>query len=214
MNRQLLKFSRQRLSQIPPGASVLDVGVGSAPYWDLRPDLNWVGLDVVAGPKVKFVISKDSSWPIPDRSFEYIFCTQVIEHIETPHSLVSEIERVLKPGGEVILNAPFIYPFHGMPDDHFRYTTSQLCFLFKKFDIIEYGIIGRVGSSMATILLNFTNYRISQNMFLKGCRIILFPFWLAWNAVINLLFVALDKVDNTESFPLNTYLIAKSFRQK
>jgi SAM-dependent methyltransferase len=213
MNRQLLKFSKQRLKQIPIGAEVLDVGVGSAPYWYLRPDLKWTGLDVIDGPNVDFVIAKDFTWPIPNQSIDYIFCTQVIEHVENPESLVSEIERVLIPGGTVILNAPFFYPFHGMPDDHLRYTTSQLNYLFRKFNISECGILGGVGSSVATILLNFTNYQISQSTFLKTCHVFLFPLWLFWNATINLGFVLIDKFDKTNSFPLNTFLIANSYQQ-
>jgi SAM-dependent methyltransferase len=208
MNRLLLDFSKQQLTRLPVGSSVLDVGVGSAPYWNLRRDLDWRGIDVIEGQNVDFLINKDSSWPIQDSSFDYILCTQVIEHVENPAHLVSEIRRVLKPGGSIILNAPFLYPFHGMPQDQMRYTTSQLEYFFKDFEILECGTLGGVGSSIATIWLNFVNYQISQSSFLQLLKVFLFPLWLLGNVLANLLFVSLDKFDTTKSFPLNTYLVA------
>jgi len=210
MNRQLLTFSRNQLQKLPSGSSILDVGVGSAPYWNLRSDLNWLGIDVADGPKVDFIINKDSSWPISNATFDYIFCTQVLEHVENPAFLISEIRRVLKPGGSVILNAPFLYPFHGMPNDQARYTTTQLEYLFKEFDVHECGTLGGAGSSIATIWLNFVNYQISQSLILQFLKLFLFPLWLMGNAFTNLLLVSIDKFDTTDSFPLNTYLIATS----
>lgn len=213
MNRLLISFARKQLNEIPKGASVLDVGVGSGPYWDLRPDLNWQGLDITDGERVDYLITGDLPWPIENKKFDVVLCTQVIEHVEDPDFLVSEIERVLKSGGRVILNAPFLYPFHGMPDDQMRYTTTKLTKLFKEFDVLQCGVLGGVGSSLATIILNFVNYKVSQNLFLQIVRLFLLPIWLVFNAICNLLLVSLDKIDNTNSFPLNTYLIAIS-RQK
>jgi ubiquinone/menaquinone biosynthesis C-methylase UbiE len=208
MNRILLNFSKVQLAGIPPNSSVLDVGVGSAPYWYLRGDLEWLGLDVLEGPNVNFVLKKDSEWPIESNSIDQILCTQVLEHVENPKFLVSEVRRVLKPGGTIILNAPFLYPFHGMPNDQARYTTSQLEYYFKDFEIRDIGTLGNVGSSLATIILNFTNYKLAQKPSSQFFKVILFPIWLLFNFTINIIFVSLDYFDSTESFPLNTYIIA------
>ena len=40
--------------------------------------------------------------------------------------MVSEIARILRPGGVCIISAPFMVPYHTDPDDYFRYTTSGL----------------------------------------------------------------------------------------
>ena len=212
MNRQLLSFAHKYIEEIPKGSTVLDVGVGSAPYWHVRPDLEWRGLDVTPSEKTDYLITKSSSWPIQDNSFDVVLCTQVIEHVEDPTFLVAEIQRILKPGGKVILNAPFLYPFHGMPEDQARYTTSQLLYFFKEFEFLDIGILGGVGSSLATIYLNFVNYKISGNFLLQILKIFLLPIWFIGNALCNLVLVGLDKFDNTNSFPLNTYLIAKAPR--
>lgn len=209
MNRLLLNFATSKLLDFKQETSVLDVGVGSAPYWNLREDLIWSGLDVETTPYSNFLIEKNKSWPINDNSFDNVFCTQVIEHVEEPSFLVTEIWRVLRPGGLVILNAPFIYPFHGMPEDNARYTTSQLNYLLREFEVIESGTIGGVGSSLATIFLNFVNYRLSGSLSGQLIKIILFPVWLILNFVANLTLVSLDLIDNTDSFPTNTYVIAR-----
>ena len=208
MNRSLLNFSVEQLSRLSSGDSIIDVGVGSAPYWYIRPDLNWTGIDIVHGANVSFVIDPNGNWPMKDSSFDHVFCTQVLEHVEEPSYLVAEIHRVLRPKGKVILNAPFLYPFHGMPDDQARYTTSQLQYLFKDFQIEEVGEVGRFGSSMATLILNFVNYKISQSLILQILKILLFPLWLCFNFMVNAFFTLLDLVDNTKSFPLNTYIVA------
>lgn len=209
MNRLLLNFATSKLLYFKQSTSVLDVGVGSAPYWNLRKDLIWSGLDVETTPYSNFLIEKNKSWPIIDNSFDNVFCTQVIEHVEEPSFLVTEIWRVLRPGGLVILNAPFIYPFHGMPEDNARYTTSQLNYLFQEFEVIESGTIGGVGSSLATIFLNFVNYQLSGNAFGQIIKVFFFPFWLLLNFIANLALVSWDKFDSTGSFPTNTYIIAR-----
>ena len=100
-----------------------------------------------------------------------------------------------------------------MPEDQMRYTTTKLASLFRNFTVAECGVLGGVGSSLATLILNFVNYKISANLILQILRLLLLPIWLLANAICNLLCVSLDKFDDTESFPLNTYLIATS-RQK
>ena len=41
-----------------------------------------------------------------DNSFDTIICFQVIEHIKNDNKLLSEIKRVLKPGGQLLLTTP------------------------------------------------------------------------------------------------------------
>ena len=46
--------------------------------------------------------------PFDDEIFDYVVCTEVIEHVENPFALCREIHRVLRPGGSVVLSTPNI----------------------------------------------------------------------------------------------------------
>ncbi len=51
--------------------------------------------------------------PFDDNSFEVVFCNHVMEHVENDFKSMSEIFRVLKPGGFAIIQIPL---FHPVPD--------------------------------------------------------------------------------------------------
>ena len=40
--------------------------------------------------------------PVPDKSYDVILCTEVIEHVPDPISAINEISRILKSGGDSI----------------------------------------------------------------------------------------------------------------
>jgi SAM-dependent methyltransferase len=46
--------------------------------------------------------------PFPDRSFDCVYASHVLEHISDDRKALSEIRRVLKPGGLAILPVPFV----------------------------------------------------------------------------------------------------------
>lgn len=60
--------------------------------------------------------------PLESNTFDCVICSEVIEHIGQPHLALTEIFRVLKPGGLLLLSSPFLYPIHGDPADYGRYT--------------------------------------------------------------------------------------------
>ena len=48
--------------------------------------------------------------PFPENSFDIIFCNHVLEHVQDDKKVMSEILRVLKPGGWAILQVPIFLP--------------------------------------------------------------------------------------------------------
>lgn len=64
--------------------------------------------------------------PVEDNHFDAILCIAVMEHVENPEEAMPELFRVLKPGGHLILEVPFLQPEHKVPTDFQRYTKDGL----------------------------------------------------------------------------------------
>jgi SAM-dependent methyltransferase len=76
---------------------------------------------------------------LEDGSFDYIVCTEVLEHVLYPFDAVDEIFRLLKRGGYVFLTVPFNFRIHGPLPDCWRFTIHGLKVLFARFSILELG---------------------------------------------------------------------------
>jgi ubiquinone/menaquinone biosynthesis C-methylase UbiE len=48
--------------------------------------------------------------------FDAIICISVLEHVFEYDKAINEIERVLKPGGKLLLTVPFGFPHHDKVD--------------------------------------------------------------------------------------------------
>lgn len=84
--------------------------------------------------------------PFEDNFFDLVVLTEVIEHIESPELLISEIFRILKKDGFLVFTSPFMIGFHASPCDFQRYTVSGLQKLLSNFKIIEMQSFGPTGS--------------------------------------------------------------------
>jgi SAM-dependent methyltransferase len=68
--------------------------------------------------------------PFVDSSFDAIFSANVLEHVDDPFVSAAEIARVLKPGGFVYVDIPFLQAEHGYPNHYFNATRQGLQRLF------------------------------------------------------------------------------------
>jgi SAM-dependent methyltransferase len=105
-------------------ARVMDLGCGAGDSVDLfrtiNPDVHWVGVDVEESPEVtgrtradaQFVTFDGEHLPFDDASFDFVFCKQVLEHVERPHELLCEVARVLRPGGSFAGSTSQLEAFH------------------------------------------------------------------------------------------------------
>jgi SAM-dependent methyltransferase len=64
--------------------------------------------------------------PVADNHFDAILCIAVLEHVENPEEVMAELFRVLRPGGHLVLEVPFLQPEHKVPTDFQRYTRDGL----------------------------------------------------------------------------------------
>lgn len=61
------------------------------------------------------LVSDITMIPAPDASFDAILCSEVLEHVPEPTHALDEFVRLLKPGGTLILTAPFASLVHMAP---------------------------------------------------------------------------------------------------
>lgn len=99
---------------------ILDVGsldgTGNYNYSDIFDEKNWTytGLDIQAGNNVDIVVSDIYNWfEIEDNAYDVIISGQFFEHLEFFWLTMSQIARVLKPGGYVCIIVPSNGPKHG-----------------------------------------------------------------------------------------------------
>lgn len=80
--------------------------------------------------------------PFADASFDAVLSLNVLEHVKDPFQAAREIMRVLKPGGEVFVVAPFLQPLHGYPHHYYNMTAQGLLNLFEPLQdkqVMRYG---------------------------------------------------------------------------
>jgi SAM-dependent methyltransferase len=149
------KWLQNKLMAIPNGMRILDAGAGELANKIFCGHLTYVAQDFckydgggngfglqtnewdVAGIDI---ISDITAIPEPDESFDVILCSEVLEHVTQPSIAVYELARLCKPGGFLIITAPFCSLTHFAP---FHYVTgfSKYWYEFNlnklDFEIIE-----------------------------------------------------------------------------
>jgi SAM-dependent methyltransferase len=121
----------EHLPQRARGA-LADLGCGKAPLYALyRPHASAVTLidgpgSLHANPHLDLVADLNLPLPLADASFDTLVLSDVLEHIAQPEVLWPEMARLLRPGGRLLLNVPFLYGIHEQPHDYARYTGFAL----------------------------------------------------------------------------------------
>jgi SAM-dependent methyltransferase len=122
---------------------LLDVGCGTKPYRTLFHVERYVGLDIDSETARRRgaadLFYDGTKFPVPDAQFDSVLCNQVLEHVFNPEQFMSELARVLKPGGQLLLTVPFVWDEHEQPCDYARYTSFGLASLLQRhgFRIVE-----------------------------------------------------------------------------
>jgi ubiquinone/menaquinone biosynthesis C-methylase UbiE len=117
------------LKKIPAGLRLLDAGAGECPYKKHCTHLEYIaqdfaqytgsgstGLQTGSWDNSRIdIVSDITSIPVPDGSFDAVLCSEVLEHVPDPIAAIRELNRVLKPGGTLILTSPFASLTHFAP---------------------------------------------------------------------------------------------------
>ena len=129
-----------------PAARILIIGAGETTF-----DGNVTYTDVAFGKNVS-CIADAHDLPFLSNSFDACLACAVLEHVMDPQRCVSEIERVLRPGGYVFAETPFLQPVHMGAYDFTRFTYLGHRRLFRRFDEIHSGMAAGPGTSAGQAL--------------------------------------------------------------
>jgi ubiquinone/menaquinone biosynthesis C-methylase UbiE len=77
------------------------------------------------------VLAVGDALPFKDATFDVILSLAVLEHVPDPFTCARELQRVLKPGGKIMLILPFLQAEHGYPSHYFNATRFGAQRLFK-----------------------------------------------------------------------------------
>jgi SAM-dependent methyltransferase len=93
------------------GKTALDVGARAGVQTRWLQDRGYTVTSVDVDPVFDDCLKVDANQRLPfdDASFDLIWCSEVIEHLEQPEFALSELRRVTKPGGRLVLTTPNSY---------------------------------------------------------------------------------------------------------
>jgi len=111
---------------VPAASRVLDMGAGTCLYrpffshcdYKTHDFKKYEGAEKHGGTSTYGhidYVSEILAIPAPDKSFDVILCTEVLEHVPEPIKVLKEISRLLKPGGRVFITAPLGSGLHQLP---------------------------------------------------------------------------------------------------
>jgi len=121
------------LLSLPAGAVVVDIGSQNinGSYRPLIPEpYRYIGVDRVAGRNVDIVMTAEYETGLTDGAVDLVISGQCLEHVRNPFRMMAEIDRILKPGGLVIIAAPFQFPEHRFPVDCWRFLPDGMRAMF------------------------------------------------------------------------------------
>lgn len=159
---------------------VLNIGAGSSAYADC------INLDLVARANTD-VVADAHRLPFADESFDLCLMCAVLQYCEDPPRALDEAYRVLRPGGMVLIDAPFIQPVCYDQQDLFRFTKEGLIKIAsKRFGVVSCEVCIPSGSTLAfycqRVFFNCSNRYLSFAL-KYALSILLYPLaYLLWNS--------------------------------
>lgn len=111
--------------------TIVELGSGAR---RLAPEI--INIDLFPSKEVD-IVADIAEVPLCDSCADAVIIDSVIEHVPYPDKVVAEAHRILKPGGRLFINCPFMLPYHGYPA-HFRNLTRDgMEHLLEDFDNVE-----------------------------------------------------------------------------
>lgn len=169
---RVLSALRVRLDACAEPTTVLVVGGGSQRAW-----LDRLLIDGASRRKIIYsdidskadvdLFCDGHDLPFQDGAVDAVVTTAVLEHVLYPERVAAEIVRVLKPGGFVYSELPFMQQVHEGAYDFTRYTLSGHRRLFNAFQEIDSGLVAGPSTALVWAIENFALAFVHRSAFRK-----------------------------------------------
>lgn len=193
---------------------VLDVGAGGSGYLksasEYSNDFEITRLDIA--PRDADVIRGSiEDLPFDGGYFQQVLCFNVLEHVFHSELALSEVRRVLGPGGTLYGYVPFMKEVHADPDDFWRFTRSALERSLSEsgFDDVQVVTDGGFGLVITEHLLYLISGRRSASVFSRALRVAVSLTAVVSSHLIGKLMGAGKRKSSRERWPLGYFFVGK-----
>lgn len=146
-----------------------------------NPSIEWVESDIERSDRTG-LICDGQRIPFGDESFDGVVAQAVLEHVFDPHQVAAEIARVLRSGGAVYAETPFLQQVHAGARDFTRFTHLGHRRLFRSFVEIDSGPASGPGTAFAwacqAFVMSFLSGALSRRIGAGVTRLSFF--WLKY----------------------------------
>lgn len=177
VSRMLTLLAQLKSGPERPVILVVGGGVIGSGLEDIyeKAEVDILAFDVYLSPYVQF-IADGHSIPLAPETVDGVIVQAVLEHVLEPHEVVKEVHRVLKPGGLVYADTPFLQQVHEGAYDFTRFTDSGHRYLLREFECIDSGIVAGAGTQLMWSVDYFVRALTRSRRAGLGMRLALF--WL------------------------------------
>lgn len=104
--------------------------------------------------------------PFDSASYDVVILNNTIEHIYHARELVCDALRILRPGGQIIITAPFLFPVHPSPHDYWRFTDEAVRMMLEEGRVTQVTCVA-LGTGVTTVM-----YHLFERLLPKPLRMI------------------------------------------
>jgi SAM-dependent methyltransferase len=117
-----------------------------AAYAGLK-NAGFVGIDIEEGSNVDVVADLcDPGFPRKQADlcgrFGMVICGALLEHVKNPFEAAANVQALLKPGGQLYFQGPWVWGYHSYPDDYWRISFSGLRLMFPRIEWLDWWYFG------------------------------------------------------------------------
>jgi SAM-dependent methyltransferase len=131
-----------------------------------------------------------------------------MEHVVDIRKFCEEIDRVLAPGGKLLVSVPFIYPVHDV-HDYRRLTPSGVAQLFPAWAIEKVTTFGGLGSTVVLLLNTWVDNVLCFTLARRLVKGLIFPLRLPLHALLNATALLVDSIDGTGRYFHNSLVVLR-----